>query len=132
MQGLQAIWDLPDQGYSWATAGYMGAISSGLTICGLLIGTSVAIGLKCGQGRQGIPEENELDRNRAIRAVNRLYKDFIKEFGHTDCKTISGCDFSNPEDVKRYVQDKVYKGICDPALGFVLKKCMQMSEEGFV
>ena len=42
LQGLQAIWDLPQKGYSWASVGYMGAISTKKTTCGLFIGTSVA------------------------------------------------------------------------------------------
>lgn len=132
LQALQVIWDLPGTGYSWATAGFIGALSSGMSVCGLLVGTSVAIGLRCGQGRRGIPEENEPERNRAIQAVDKLYKDFIKEFGHVNCKNISGCDWSNPGDVNRYVEEKVYKKICDPALSFVISKCIEMTGEGMI
>lgn len=130
MQGLQELWDLPREGYSWAAAGYMGAIGSGQTTCGLLIGPSLAIGLRCGQGRNGPPDENEDERNKAIRGAGRLYRAFIKEFGGTDCKLLSGCDFSNPDDVKRYAQDKVWKSRCDVFLKFVMTKCVEMAEEG--
>ncbi|UCH32198.1 MAG: C-GCAxxG-C-C family protein, partial [Candidatus Bathyarchaeota archaeon] len=70
LQALLTLWDLPKEGYSWATAGYMGAILSGQTACGLLIGSSIAIGLRCGQGKKGIPEEHESERGKAIMAVN--------------------------------------------------------------
>ena len=129
MQGLQAMWDLPPKGYSWATAGYMGAISSGQTTCGLLIGSSIAIGLRCGQEKEGIPEEHEQERNKAIHAVCELYSDFLKEFGSTDCKTLSHCDFSNPEELNRYIQNKGWKNTCDIFLKFVVNKCIELAEK---
>ena len=129
MQGLQAMWDLPIKGYSWASGGYMGAISSGQTTCGLLIGSSMAIGLLCGQGKEGIPEEHESERNKAINAVGKLYRGFIKEFGSTYCKTLINCDFSNQEDLNRYIQNKVWKNTCDVFLKFVMNKCMEIAEK---
>ena len=130
MQGLQAMWDLPLKGYSWASAGYMGAISSGQTTCGLLIGSGIAIGLRCGQSKEGIPEEHEQERNKANHAVGELYSDFLKEFGSTDCKTLSHCDFSNPEDLNRYIQNKGWKNTCDIFLKFVMDKCIEMADKG--
>jgi len=129
LQVLQAMLDLPPKGYSWATAGYMGAISSGQTTCGLLIGSSIAIGLRCGQGKEGIPEEHEQERNKAIHAVYNLYSDFLKEFGSTDCKTLSHCDFSNPEELNRYTQNKGWKNTCDIFLKFVVNKCSELAEK---
>ena len=130
MQGLQAMWDMPQEGYSWATGGYSGAINSGQTVCGLLIGSSIAIGLRCGKGKEGIPEEHQDDRNKAIHAVGELYNDFLKEFGSTDCKTLSKCDWSNSEDLKRWMQEKGWKSTCDVFLKFTMNKCAQMEEEG--
>ena len=127
MQGLQAAWELPLKGYSWATGGYMGAIFSGQTVCGLLIGSSIAIGLRYGQGKEGVPEEHEEDRERAIQAVGELYRDFLQEFGSTDCKTLSKCDWSNSEDVKRWVQEKGWKSTCDVYLKFAMNKCVEMA-----
>jgi len=130
LQGLQAMWDLPLKGYSWASGGYMGAISSGQTTCGLLIGSSIAIGLRCGQGKEGIPEEHKEERDKAIHAVCELYSDFLKEFGSTDCKTLSHCDFSNPEELNRYIQNKGWKNTCDIFLKFVMDKCIEMADKG--
>ncbi len=108
----------------------MGAILSGQTTCGLLIGSSIAIGLRCGQGKKDIPEEHEGERNKAIQVVGELYRDFLKEFGSTDCKTLGHCDFSNPEDLTRYVQHKGWKNTCDVFLKFVMNRCVKMAEEG--
>ena len=105
----------------------MGAIFSGQTVCGLLIGSSIAIGLRYGQGKEGVPEEHEEDRERAIQAVGELYRDFLQEFGSTDCKTLSKCDWSNSEDVKRWVQEKGWKSTCDVYLKFAMNKCVEMA-----
>ena len=131
LQALLALWDLPKEGYSWATAGYGGAILSGQTTCGLLIGSSIAISLRCGQGKKGIPEEHESEREKAILLINDLYNDFLKEFGSTECKTLNeGTDFSNAEKYSEWLISKRYKQTCDVFLKFVFEKCVKMAEEG--
>ncbi len=124
------MWNLPKDPCSWATAGYMGAILTGQTTCGLLIGCSVAIGLQCGQGKAGVPEEHAPERERAIEAVESLYRDFLKRFGSTDCRTLSGCDYSDPEDLARHVQCEGWKDTCDIFLKFVMTRCVEMEQEG--
>ena len=123
------MWDLPKDAYSWATAGYMGAILTGQTTCGLLIGSSAAIGLKCGNGRAGVPEEHASDRDRAIGAVENLYRDFLEKFGSTDCYTLSGCDYSDPEDLARHIECEGWKDTCDIFLKFVMTRCVEMAQE---
>ncbi len=130
LQGLQAMWDLPTKGYSWASAGYMGAISSGQTTCGLLIGSSIAMGLRCGQDNDSTPEEHKEQRDKAIHAVGALYSAFLKEFGSTDCKTLCKCDWSNPEELNRFIQNKGWKNTCDIFLKFVMDKCIKMADQG--
>jgi len=131
LQALLTLWDLPKEGHSWATAGYGGAILSGQTTCGLLIGSSIAISLRCGQGKKEIPEEHESERGKAILLINDLYNDFLKEFGSTECKTLNeGTDFSNPDEAADWVINKKYKQTCDVFLKFVFEKCVKMAEEG--
>ena len=107
----------------------MGAILSGQTVCGLLIGSSIAIGLRCGRGKEEVPEKHQDDRNRAIQAVGEIYRDFLKEFGSTECKTLSQCDFSNSEDLTRWIQNKGWKSTCDVFLKFTMNKCVEMAQE---
>jgi hypothetical protein len=130
LQALLTLWNLPREGYSWATAGYMGAILSGQTTCGLLIGSSIAINLRCGQGKKGIPEEHESRRAKAITAVNDLYNDFLKEFGSTECKALNHVDFRKPEELAQWAVTKGWKQTCDVFLKFVFEKCIKMAEEG--
>jgi len=108
----------------------MGAIGTGQTTCGLLIGSGAAIGLKCGVGNKGVPEEHMADRERAIAGVARLYRDFLKKFGSTDCRMLSGCDYSNPADIERRMHNEDWKETCDVFLAFVLTRCAAMAGEG--
>ncbi|MFX0116249.1 MAG: C-GCAxxG-C-C family protein [Candidatus Hodarchaeota archaeon] len=130
LQALLALWELPLNDFSWATAGYSGAILSGDTTCGLLIGSSIAINLRCGQGKASIPEDHEEDRQKAIQAVGELYTDFIKKFGSTQCKTLTQVDFSKGEELVDYIIHKKWKQTCDGFLNFAFRKCATMAKEG--
>lgn len=128
MQGLQEIWDI-DKKHSWATAGYLGAINSGQTTCGLLIGSSVAIGLRHGKGKECIPKEDEDSRNKAVKEVNMLYNDFIHTFNSTNCKDLTACDFSKTEDLARYMEQEVYKEKCFVFFKFVMNRFIEKEEQ---
>ena len=128
LQGLQEIWDI-DTRHSWATAGYQGAINSGQTTCGLLIGSAAAIGLRCGKGKDCIPKEDEEYRNIAVKEVNSLYKDFISKFNSTNCKDLIMCDFSKPEDLKKYMDKEVYKETCFVFFNFVMNRFIEIDKQ---
>ncbi|MHA1963240.1 MAG: C-GCAxxG-C-C family protein [Candidatus Thorarchaeota archaeon] len=130
LQALLELWDMTDPKLSWATAGYLGGILSGETTCGLLIGSSAAIGFKCGQGKDSIPEEHPEERGTAIEIVTELYEDFKKEFGSTACKTLSKVDFSDGDQLGEYIMEKKWKSTCDIFLGYTIRKLAAMAEEG--
>lgn len=130
LQALMDLWDLPKDGFSWATGGYLGAIMSGQATCGLLIGSSIAISFRGGKGLPGIPEEYEPQRNRVIQAVNELYLSVIEKFGSSDCYKLNQIDFTNPQKVAEWTMKEGWKKTCDVYLDFVLKKCLQMAEQG--
>ncbi len=130
LQALLTLWNLPPEEYSWATGGYLGAILSGETTCGLLIGSTIAIGFRCGQGKEEIPEKCEDERNMAIQAVGELYNDFLEEFGSTKCKELSKVDFRKGEEIAQYIETKGWKQTCDKFLDFVMTRSVSMSDEG--
>lgn len=132
LQALLSLWNLPLEEYSWATGGYLGAIISGKTTCGLLIGSSVALGFLYGQGKDGIPEEYDDERNKVVQAVGELYNGFLEEFGSTECKVLSRTDFSKGEEIAQYLATKGWKQTCDIFLEHVLRKCKTMADEGKV
>lgn len=124
------MWNLPSEWYSWATAGYGGAIGSGQTTCGLLIGSSIAIGFRYGQGKDGIPNEFMEERKKANEAVGMLYEDFLKEYGSTHCQTLTGVDWSKPEDRERFRRDNIARTKCHIFLNFVMNRFIEITKEG--
>ncbi len=123
---------MPLKSYSWATSGYLGAISSGEATCGLLIGSSVAIGLRMGIGKEQFPLEDEKDRNKAIASVNDLYEDFLEAFKSTQCQRLTCCDFSKKEEIDRYMTEEVYKDKCFKFFDFVMDKFIEMEKKNIV
>ncbi|MHA1700078.1 MAG: C-GCAxxG-C-C family (seleno)protein [Promethearchaeota archaeon] len=130
LQGLLDLWNIPKEKLSWATAGYLGAIETGKTTCGLLIGACCAIGFRCSQDKNGPPQDHERTRKRAVVAVRRLYKAFLKNFKSVECKTLSKCDFSKSDDVAKYLQERRWRSTCDIYLQFVLSRCNEMALKG--
>jgi C_GCAxxG_C_C family probable redox protein len=130
LQALLKLWDMTEPELSWATAGYLGGILSGETTCGLLIGSCAAIGFKCGQGKDSVPEDNREERGTAIQAVTELYEDFKEKFGSTTCKTLSKVDFSDGDQLGEYIMEKKWKSTCDIFLGYTIRKLASMVENG--
>lgn len=103
----------------------MGAIETGKTNCGILFGGVVYLGYLSGINATGAPEVKDKKRKAAIASVRHLYQGFIEKFGDTDCKTLTGCDWSKKDDVKRYFKEKVYKNICYPQFEYVLADLLE-------
>ena len=111
--------------YQWATVGYSGAIESGRTICGILFGATVYLGYLNGVNASGVPDVKDKERKQAISAVRDLFQRFKAKFGDTDCRTLTGCDWSKKEDIKRYRNEKIYKNTCYPQFEYVLAELAQ-------
>ena len=100
------------------------AINSGKTICGVLFGGSIYLGFLYGTGSTEAPKLKDERRLKAIQSVSELFNDFIKRFGETDCRALTGCDWSRKEDIKRYFKDEIYKDTCFRQFEFVIEKCI--------
>ena len=106
-------------------AGYGGAISSGCTTCGFLIGTTIAIGLRVGRDKEHTPQEDLKNRAFAIMDVNDLYDDFIGEFGSTTCNILTGCDLSKEDDFKRFFEEEIPEKRCAKFMMFIMKRLVE-------
>jgi hypothetical protein len=120
---------MPDLPYQWAAAGEMGAIRTGKTICGTLFGGTVALGALYGRGAPHAPASQDPRRRQAQDAVQGLYREFIARFGHTECRTLTGCDWTKEEDIARYRQQGVFEDKCCKYLECVLSVCLQRIRE---
>ncbi len=111
--------------YQWAAVGYSGAIESGKTICGILFGAAVYLGYLSGTDATGVPGVKDAQRKQAITSVRDLFQGFKEKFNDTDCKTLTGCDWSKKEDIKRYRNEKIYENTCYPQFEYVLAQLVQ-------
>jgi hypothetical protein len=128
LQALLELFNLPEGSYTWACAGYGGAILSGQATCGLLIGSSIAISLALGKGGNSLPEEDQQSRSEAIQSIGMLYKEFLEKFGSASCTSLSHCDWSKPADIADYVKEKRWKNTCDVQMQFILDFGERMAE----
>ncbi len=101
-----------------ASAFVGGTLFMGLT-CGAFIAGVIALGLIDGEIETsrlkvlrmlaiytagGNWADDDLNNfNRSMNRGNRLSEWFVKEFGSTQCRAITGCDFASPSGVSKYV-----------------------------
>ena len=99
-------------------------LPGGLTLrggaCGILLGAVAAVGLKYGSIKR---EERGLSNKLGLR-VHDFFQELTKEkYGTTDCRGISKCDFTNPEEAKAFkgsdAQDRC-AGLLAETVRFVL------------
>ena len=78
-------------------------LPGGLTLrggtCGILLGALAAVGLKYGSVKRA---ERDVSSKLGLR-VHDFFQALTRgEFGTTDCRDISGCDFTKPEEAQAY------------------------------
>ena len=110
--------------YQWAAVGFRGAVMSGKTTCGILFGAMIYLGYLNGIDATDAPGTKDRKRKRAIASVEDLFKGFAKRFGHTDCRTLTGCDWTRKKDVKRFFKEEINKSTCYHQFQYVVEKCI--------
>jgi hypothetical protein len=115
--------------YTWAAAGYRGAIRSGKATCGLLMGPTIAIGLRYGRDKENMPMDDMENREKAIQEVNALYRSFIDRFGTSICDELIHCDLGKPEGQQRYMEEKIYKDTCFKFFSFVMNDFIEKDKQ---
>lgn len=104
-----------------ATSGFIGGTAFKGVTCSAFTAGLMAVGLKLGEIEDSylrvlrmlatmVMGGNALsDRmnkfNRVMNIGNRMSKWFAKEFGSTQCREITKCDFSSLNDVHRYIEN---------------------------
>ena len=107
----------------------MGAIASGRSICGAVFGATVGIGFACGEKMAERKETAREARERATRMTGEFYKRFLKEFNRIDCCSLTGCDFSRPDEANRYYSKNIWADTCDKYLEFAIRTCYELEQE---
>jgi len=100
--------------------GFGGGIARQGLACGALTGAAMAVGLALGRTR---PRDKEA-RDRVYALVAGLERDFLKKAGAFDCREITGLDFRNPGDQKRYTAT-VHRKVCAPIVAYMVMQTVR-------
>ncbi len=92
-------------------------------VCGILQGALAAVGLKYGSTKR---EERSLSNELGLRVHDHFTALTRRKYGSIDCRDISGCDFTNPEEARgdtgSEAQDRCAVLLAD-TVRFVLPLC---------
>ncbi len=88
--------------------------------CGILLGALAAVGLKYGSVKR---TERELCGNLGVRVYDFFQELTREKYGTVNCRDISHCDFTNPQEASAYLGSTAQKEcavLLMETLGFVL------------
>ncbi|MGE5220828.1 MAG: C-GCAxxG-C-C family protein [Omnitrophica WOR_2 bacterium] len=124
-----------------AVSAFMGGTLFMGKTCSAFAAGVMAIGLRSGEIENSIPrvirllaimtaggnafEEGLNKFNRSMNRGYRLSKWFVKEFGSTQCRAITQCDFSNSTGVSNYVEGNLITR-CKTIAGQVVERVQRM------
>lgn len=97
-----------------ATA-FGGGMSRTKSVCGVVSGALMAIGLLWGRNRSGE------SKDKCYAEASLFIDDFKQKFGSINCFDLTGLDFSRPEDLKLY-GEKVHSECCVKLVRYVAEK----------
>jgi hypothetical protein len=124
-----------------AASAFMGGTLFMGKTCSAFTAGVMAIGLRAGEIENSYPRvlrllaimtaggnafDDQLNKfNRSMNRGYRLSKWLTKEFGSTQCQAITGCDFSDPAGVNRYIaEDHISQ--CKMVAGKVVEKVQEI------
>jgi len=108
----------------WVATGFGGGIARCQAVCGAISGGVIAIGLsRAGQSREQVLGD-------ILRDARHLYRSFEEAFQHTDCRHLTGFDFSAPGGYEAFRQSNVRQERCHRYVRFVMKYLWREAQEG--
>jgi len=97
-------------------------IGGGGVICGAVIGSVMAIGLKHGR------EEPSQPRDKPYALAREFCQRFEEETGSLSCRELTGIDLSTPEGQKAFYSSDIPIRVCLPAIGAAFRLVMELIE----
>ncbi|MEM3459305.1 MAG: C-GCAxxG-C-C family protein [Candidatus Bathyarchaeia archaeon] len=100
-------WNIKSDLVPKIATGFGGGIGRCGSVCGALAGGVMAIGAKYGTNEPS-PEK----RLKTYELANEFYKKFEKQHGSVLCRELIGYNLSNPKELKKAQQSKVFEKKC--------------------
>jgi C_GCAxxG_C_C family probable redox protein len=86
-------------------SGFGAGIGGNGSVCGAISGGVIALGIKF--GRADLKQEN-----RAYTLSSELLTRFEKEFGHINCRDLTGCEFTTEAGRRTYAYENMWENKC--------------------
>jgi len=99
-----------------------GGIGGRGEVCGTVVGSIMAIGLKYGR------EEPSQPNRQAYALAQELCRRFEGETGHLYCRDLTGMDLSTPEGYRAFRRSDAPLRVCMPAVGAAFRLAMELVE----
>jgi C_GCAxxG_C_C family probable redox protein len=99
-----------------------GGIGGRGEVCGAVVGSVMAIGLKYGR------EEPSQPNKQAYALAREFCRRFEEETGHLYCRDLTGMDLSTPEGLRAYRHSDVPLRVCMPAVGAAFRLALELIE----
>jgi C_GCAxxG_C_C family probable redox protein len=99
-----------------------GGIGGRGEVCGAVIGSVMAIGLKHGR------EEPSQPRDTAYALAREFCQRFEEETGSLSCRELTGMDLSTSEGIRAYRSSDIPLRVCLPAIGTAFRLVMELLE----
>jgi C_GCAxxG_C_C family probable redox protein len=122
---LQQAYGLPDARDSSPAMALNGGVAWSGGICGAISGAAMAVG-RLAEGR--ISDHKEAKRT-ARRIIAHLMSDLGREFGHVDCRDLTGLDISTEEGHTAFLEGKVWHTTCMSQIEFALSRLVPLQDQ---
>ncbi|MBU1612630.1 MAG: C-GCAxxG-C-C family protein, partial [Proteobacteria bacterium] len=87
-------------------SGFCSGISRTDGPCGALTGAVMGLGLAFGRDEPADSDESKMKIGHCYAKTAQFFKRFEARFGTTTCTGLTGCNFSIPEDLARFREEK--------------------------
>ena len=101
----------------WAAAGLGGGIARTQSVCGAITGAVVALGMAAGASG----EERQAALRRIREQSEALVIGFAARFGRTDCRSLTGFDFSQRGGYQAFVDSGTKDARCTKYVAHTLR-----------
>jgi C_GCAxxG_C_C family probable redox protein len=116
-------WNIRNDLVPKIATGFGGGMGRCGSVCGALVGGVMAIGVKYGTDEPSLEK-----RLKAYGLANELYKKFEKQHGSVLCRELIGYNLSNPKELRRAQQSKVFEKKCTIFVRTVIGNLMELDK----
>lgn len=116
-------WDVKSELVPKIAAGFGGGIGRCGSICGVVTGGVMAIGVKFGTNKPSAEKRKEV-----YKLVQEFYRQFEKENGSVLCRQLIGYDLFDPKELKRARDAKVFDEKCTVFISEAIRTLVKLCE----